>query len=345
MYKKYFKEKFDKEEINQLKKQFQIILKNIKNVNSIKDFKILIDIYDNFYDYLQEVLYDKLRIKDRLGSWSNEFENPKGSLYNLLNSFFPTNIFPSQYPKKNNYDIDTLKSLYNYWDLERNKKYKIIQKNSKTLIDELNYFLEKESLSDNKILKSEIINGVKVLTIIYEPRENHEIKNFKSEMNKLNYCKSQLKKAIDLINKRKLKKVLSGLEVLIDSRPISKIRTEFGLSFETEGIYFAEDNYLLKQYGVKPDSLIIFTSVANSYDFLWTIIHEIGHRFDYKIIGKEGQKEWENFVDNLPSNIKLTKYAEESPEEFWAETFTLYVLGRQIPNIIEGKFKYLVGLK
>ena len=135
------------------------------------------------------------------------------------------------------------------------------------------------------------------------------------------------------------------LEVLIDSRPISKIRTEFGLSFETEGIYFAEDNYLLKQYGVKPDSLIIFTSVANSYDFLWTIIHEIGHRFDYKIIGKEGQKEWENFVDNLPSNIKLTKYAEESPEEFWAETFTLYVLGRQIPNIIEGKFKYLVGLK
>lgn len=302
-YKSIYTEKYDKTDVEKLKKTFGLYLKNIKNISTPKELKMVYDSYVEFYSDTKHTLLNRLDL-----SLSDE-------LYKLE----PYKVFFTDISGANN----NLDYFYRDWDKNRNKSYSLLQRYSKKIIDYLKSF---EYIQDKEVIHVENLHGVKI-TIIGEeiPLEFNQYVITDVHYD-LRNTKDNIKKAITLIKKKGLDKVLSGLKIVLDFRVFIENRI-----IDREG-----------QYDNKSDTISIFHDLNN--DNLYTIIHEIGHRFDYKILGKDGQKEWEVFVKSL-GDYGITYYSKTNSKEMWAEVFTLYILGRQIPNFLESKFKYFASLK
>lgn len=305
-YKSLYTEKYDKTDVEKLKKTFGFYLKNIKNISTPKELKMVYDSYVEFYSNTKHTLLNRLD----LNVLSDE-------LYKIEPMF----VFIADLSDINDDDLDYFYKIQ--WDKNRNKFYSLLQRYSKKIIDYLNSL---DYIHDKEVIHVENLYGVKI-TIIGEEipveREQHLVKDIHYD---LRNTKDNVKKAITLIKKKGLDKVLSGLKIVLDFRIVYIER-----NIERQG-----------DYSNKSDIINIFGDLFN--DNLYTIIHEIGHRFDYKILGKDGQKEWEVFVKSL-GDYGITEYSKTNSREMWAEVFTLYVLGRQIPNFLESKFKYFASLK
>lgn len=302
-YKSIYTEKYDKTDVEKLKKTFGLYLKNIKNISTPKELKMVYDSYVEFYSNTKHTLLNRLDL----------------SLSDELYKIEPYKVFFTDISGANN----NLDYFYRDWNKNRNKSYSLLQRYSKKIIDYLKSF---EYIQDKEVIHVENLHGVKITTIGEEiPLEFNQYVITDVHYD-LRNTKDNVKKAITLIKKKGLDKVLSGLKIVLDFRVFIENRT-----IDREG-----------QYDNKSDTISIFGDLFN--DNLYTIIHEIGHRFDYKILGKAGQKEWEVFVKSL-GDYGITYYSKTNSKEMWAEVFTLYVLGRQIPNFLESKFKYFASLK
>lgn len=306
-YKSLYTEKYDKTDVEKLKKTFGFYLKNIKNISTPKELKMVYDSYVEFYSNTKHTLLNRLNI----------------SFLHDIFKIDPATLFFNDLSDSYYLNEDNLNHFYRIWDRDRNKSYSLLQRYSKKIIDYLNSL---DYIHDKEVIHVENLYGVKI-TIIGEEipveREQHLVKDIHYD---LRNTKDNLKKAITLIKKKGLDKVLSGLKIVLDFRILYTER-----NIERQG-----------EYSNKSDTINIFGDLFN--DNLYTIIHEIGHRFDYKILGKDGQKEWEVFVKSL-GDYGITEYSKTNSREMWAEVFTLYVLGRQIPNFLESKFKYFASLK
>ena len=311
-YKSIYTEKYDKTDVEKLKKTFGLYLKNIRNISTPKELKIVYDSYVEFHNNTKHTLLNRLNLN--YSKYSN-------NIYKIYPPFlFFTDLSDSYYLNQDNLD-----HFYRIWNKSRNKSYSLLQRYSKKIIDDLNSI---HYIQDKEVIYVENLYGVKITTIGEEipiKREQDIVKDIHYD---LHNTKDNVKKAITLIKEKGLGKVLSGLNIVLDFRMLY-IQNR---SIDREG-----------QYDNKSDTISIFNDLYN--DNIYTIIHEIGHRFDYKIIGKAGQEEWEVFVKSLGEGYAVTEYSKTNSREMWAEVFTLYVLGKQIPNILESKFKYFASLK
>jgi hypothetical protein len=175
-----------------------------------------------------------------------------------------------------------------------------------------------------QIVKKEMINGV-ALTILMEDISQDLV------VNDVERVKNDLIEAMSLIEKAKLKKAMTGLTVNIDFR----IKTAKHDVLRVGGLY-----------DLKSDSINIYFNPFenNPKDYTYNIIHEIGHRLEWKVL--KSQEEWKEFYDTVVEKKDFpTEYSKKNSHEFFAEVFAYYATKKKLSKIVENKFKEITGLK
>lgn len=109
-------------------------------------------------------------------------------------------------------------------------------------------------------------------------------------------------KAFGLIKSKGLGKTLRGLKIRVDfqeKNPIVKQNNQYGASWGVGGMYHPGDSLIrIRENSIKSTDVII---------------HEIGHRYYYEFMAKDGIKRWKDYYDFGKVDSKFI------PAAFWSE--------------------------
>lgn len=177
--------------------------------------------------------------------------------------------------------------------------------------------------------------------MIQPPKEIYQM-NVKERLAVYKEMKHFLKllyETIEIINDKDLGKVFNPKEVRKEDKTLSVWRLIFDPSNEYAELYQQSDDDFDNNW----ERGDFIWNLGASNDNIHTMVHAIGHQYFYEVLTDEQADEWKDFYDlrkYRKKNEFLTQYAKVNHREDYAETFAVYVLGRdKINSLYEDEMK------